>query len=54
VLVEAELSAGRLFRPFEASIPARFSYFMVCEPARAKERKLAAFRSWITSEIERA
>jgi LysR family transcriptional regulator, glycine cleavage system transcriptional activator len=53
VLVAAELRAGRLLRPFELAIPATFSYYLACVPARAEEPKIRAFRDWILAEIAR-
>jgi LysR family glycine cleavage system transcriptional activator len=53
VLVAAELRAGRLVQPYPLTIPAVFSYYLVCLPARAQEPKLRAFREWVVAEIAR-
>lgn len=50
-LVETELSSGRLVRLFDVAIPSSFSFWLVCSADRAKSRKIAAFRSWIMSEL---
>jgi LysR family glycine cleavage system transcriptional activator len=50
-LVDDDLAAGNLMRPFEVAIPSSFSFWLVCKPERAAERKIAAFRAWITDEI---
>ena len=50
-LVDNDLAAGNLVRPFEIAIPSSFSFWLVCKPDRARERKIAAFRAWIADEI---
>lgn len=50
VLVEDELKAGHLIRPFKLSLPAEFAYYFVC-PEQAVERpKIVSFRDWLFSE----
>jgi LysR family glycine cleavage system transcriptional activator len=53
VLVAGDLRAGRLVRPFPVSIPAKLSYFLVCQTARLHEKKIEAFRSWVLEETAR-
>lgn len=53
VLVEADLRAKRLVRPFQASIPARYSYYLVSLPGRADEANVRAFREWVLREVAR-
>lgn len=50
-LVDDDLAAGNLVRPFEVAIPSSFSFWLVCKPERMNERKIAAFRAWIADEI---
>src|SRR4029450_6794402 len=50
-LVDDDLAAGELVRPFEIAIPSSFSFWLVCKPERVNERKIAAFRAWIADEI---
>jgi len=49
-LVESDIAAGRLVRPFDLSVAGRFCYYMVCPPAAAKRPKVAAFRAWVLAE----
>ena len=49
-LVEDDLLAGRLVKPFELSLPGVMSYYVVC-PHRSLEReKVRAFRDWLLVE----
>src|SRR5947209_322966 len=45
-----DLKAGRLVRPFDQSLPANYSYWLVCPEASAERPKIVAFRDWILSE----
>lgn len=47
-----EIATGRLVRVLERPWPAEFSYYIVCSEARKDEWKIAAFRDWLTAEIE--
>jgi LysR family transcriptional regulator, glycine cleavage system transcriptional activator len=49
-LVEGDLAAGRLVRPFALSVGARFSYHLVYPAVALKRRPLAAFRNWLLVE----
>lgn len=46
-LVDDDVAAGRLVRPFAVAISSAFSFWFVCRKDRLHERKIAAFRSWI-------
>lgn len=46
-LVEAELDAGRLVRPFPLTITGESAYYLVYPPAHAARRRVRAFRDWI-------
>ncbi|HYG89730.1 MAG TPA: transcriptional regulator GcvA [Azospirillum sp.] len=49
-LVEEDLAAGRLVRPFALSIPADYGIYAVCPEAAAERPKIAAFRDWLIAE----
>jgi LysR family transcriptional regulator, glycine cleavage system transcriptional activator len=46
-LVDEDLAAGRLVKPFAVEIPSAFGFWFVCRKDRLHEPKIAAFRSWI-------
>jgi LysR family glycine cleavage system transcriptional activator len=53
-LVEDDLLAGRLVKPFELSLPGVMAYYVVC-PIRSLERKkVRAFRDWLLDETAEA
>jgi LysR family glycine cleavage system transcriptional activator len=45
-----DLSAGRLVRPFELTLPSPFGYYFVTRQGRQRESAVAAFLSWIQAE----
>lgn len=45
-----DLSAGRLVRPFELTLPSPFGYFFVTRAGRQRERAIAALLSWLQAE----
>jgi LysR family transcriptional regulator, glycine cleavage system transcriptional activator len=45
-----DLRAGRLVRPFDQSLPANYSYWLVCPEPSAERPKIVAFRDWILAE----
>jgi LysR family transcriptional regulator, glycine cleavage system transcriptional activator len=49
-LSAGDLAAGRLVRPFECSVPARYRYFLVYPPAHAHRPEVRAFRDFLFSE----
>ncbi len=53
VLVDADLTAGRLIRPFELTVPVDFAYYVVSPQATADRPKVRAFRDWLLAEAER-
>jgi LysR family transcriptional regulator, glycine cleavage system transcriptional activator len=55
VLVAGDLAAGRLVVPFDLSVcdPVDFAYHIVVPKRTANLPKVAAFRSWLRSEIAR-
>jgi len=53
-LVEDDLLAGRLVKPFDLSLPGVWAYYAVC-PLRSLERKkVQAFRNWLLEECANA
>ncbi|MGI9488296.1 MAG: LysR substrate-binding domain-containing protein [Geminicoccaceae bacterium] len=49
-LVADELAAGRLVRPFSDIVPSDFAYYLVCPKDRLNDRRVVAFRGWLTEE----
>lgn len=49
-LVDDDLAAGRLVRPFAVEVDSSFGFWFVCRADRAREPKIAAFRDWIMAE----
>ena len=52
-LVDADIAAGRLVRPFGLTVTGSLNYYLVYPPAAAKRRKVVAFRSWAMAEAHR-
>ena len=52
-VVEGDLKAGRLVRPFppSASQATAFSYYLVYPEAKAGDPKVMAFRDWVLAEV---
>jgi LysR family glycine cleavage system transcriptional activator len=46
-LVDDDLAAGRLVKPFAVEIESAFSFWFVCRADRLQEPKIKAFRRWI-------
>ncbi|MCJ9751100.1 transcriptional regulator GcvA [Neorhizobium sp. BETTINA12A] len=51
MLVEGDLAAGRLVRPFEHALKAQSSFYLVYPPDAIRQRKVKAFRDWLFSEM---
>jgi len=49
-LVDDDLAAGRLARPFAFELESPFGFWFVCRRDRLDEPKIAAFRAWILAE----
>jgi LysR family glycine cleavage system transcriptional activator len=49
-LVDTDLAAGRLVRPFSLSVAERFGYHLVYPAAALKRPRVAKFRDWILAE----
>jgi len=52
VLVEDDLAAGRLVKPFCLRTPVKFCYYLVCPLAAVARPTVAAFRAWLLAEID--
>lgn len=50
-LIERDLMAGRLVKPFDVRLANEFAYYIVCPEARSTVPKLVAFRDWLLSEV---
>ena len=53
-LIDEDVAAGNLVRPFHIAVKSRFSFWLVLKPERARERKIATFREWLHQETHRA
>lgn len=51
VIVERDIAAGRLVRPFETVEETHCAYFLVYEPRMRESPKLAAVREWLRDEM---
>lgn len=51
-LVSADLTAGRLVRPFDLEIKAHSRYYVVYLANALRQRKVRAFRDWLLEESE--
>ncbi len=49
-LVDTDIAAGRLFKPFALTTPSPYAYYLVMSPAMAGRPSVAAFRDWILAE----
>jgi len=49
--VRDELAQGKLIRPFEASIPVEFSYFIAYPEERDDDPRIRSFVDWVRSEV---
>jgi LysR family glycine cleavage system transcriptional activator len=51
-LAAVDLINGRLVRPFQAALPLKNTYWIVCPKATSALPKIAAFRDWLLMEAE--
>ena len=49
-MVEGDMRAGRLVRPFELGVPVAFAFYVVHRKAGSLKPKVAAFRDWLFEE----
>lgn len=52
-LVDDDLAAGRLVKPFELTLPGEWAYYVVYPAERADEPNIQTFRNWIVAEARR-
>lgn len=50
VIVADDIVTGRLVRPFELALPAKFAYYIVAPPMNWDAPKIVAFREWLHQE----
>jgi LysR family transcriptional regulator, glycine cleavage system transcriptional activator len=50
-LVDDDIAAGRLVRPFEFRLSAGLAYYLVYPPGALKRQKVKNFRDWIMGEV---
>lgn len=53
VLVEYDIAAGRLVRPFHLRVPVEFAYHLVCPMGREQDATVVALRHWLHREAQR-
>ena len=51
-LVDSDLKAGRLVKPFNISLPGEVAYYAVSPWSTAELPKIKAFRDWLTEEAQ--
>ena len=49
-MAEYDIRRGRLVKPFDLSMPIRFSYYLVCAKHKAQRRNIQAFKQWIIEQ----
>jgi LysR family glycine cleavage system transcriptional activator len=49
-LVADALRTGVLVKPFDISLPSRYSYFVVCSKASLADPAVAGFRNWLVAQ----
>lgn len=52
-LVDDDLAAGRLVKPFDLTLPSAWAYYFVCPKPAATRPSITAFRDWLMVEAER-
>jgi LysR family glycine cleavage system transcriptional activator len=52
VLVEYDIAAGRLVRPFHLRVPVEFAYHFVCPVSREQDPVVTAFKRWLHREAD--
>jgi len=52
-LIAPEIAAGRLYRPFDVSIPASSAYYLVAPEGADSQPKIRAFQDWIIAETRK-
>ncbi len=52
-LVDDDLSAARLVKPFDLTLPGEWAYYVVYQEERRTETNIRTFRTWIITEARR-
>jgi LysR family glycine cleavage system transcriptional activator len=52
-LVDDDLAAGRLVKPFDLTLPSAWAYYFVCPKPAAARPSIVAFRDWLMAEADR-
>ncbi|MBM3571894.1 MAG: transcriptional regulator, partial [Alphaproteobacteria bacterium] len=52
-LVQDDILAGRMIRPFGPDVPSGYAYYFVCPHKALEQRKVSAFRAWLLEEVGR-
>jgi LysR family glycine cleavage system transcriptional activator len=52
-LIEEDLAAGRLVKPFDITLKAEYAYYIVYAPRALERPKVKAFRDWLLEEAKR-
>ena len=53
IMVDDDLAADRLVKPFNLLLKAEFAYYLVCPPTHVARPKVKAFRDWVFDEVAR-
>ena len=51
LLIEDDVRAGRLVRPFALSVPSPYAYWFLSRPDRAETAKVRRFLAWLKTEL---
>lgn len=49
-MVEDDIAAGRLVKPFDLTVPVEFAFYVVYRKGSLEQPKVAAFRDWLFAE----
>jgi len=50
-MVEGDLEAGRLVKPFDLAVPVEFAFYVVYREANLEQTKVSVFRDWLFDEV---
>jgi len=50
IMLDAELSAGRLVRPFAGEVPSPFNFYLVWRPDSRRTDRILEFHDWLVAE----
>ncbi|CUS49295.1 MAG: glycine cleavage system transcriptional activator GcvA [Idiomarinaceae bacterium HL-53] len=53
VLAKPEIDSGHLVQVFPETLPTNDAFYMVCRESQADAGKIASFRNWLLSEVQR-